>query len=245
MTSFYNVLTQQRSSAGLNRPHVCFRIPTTIERQQASCLRQWSVATARICTSRGETCARPQHLNSRITVHTAIQELQSQAEQFVVTLEDDAANDDAGLEETWDAKHQAQLQEQILKLKAEESRLSIAIDALYTKYFKELEVQVQYVSDAEHCTIESSPAMAAATTEQPSAPPPATASRPLEALRYESMTEAQFSDLGRSRPQAAAALMVAAEAAAGTEAWRAFQSQARTLKMQRSRVAREAQELEA
>ncbi|GFR42159.1 hypothetical protein Agub_g3011 [Astrephomene gubernaculifera] len=64
-------------------------------------------------------------------------------------------------------------------------------------------------------------------------------------LKFESMSEGQFSSLLREQPAVVAALMAAAEAAAGAGAWREFQSQVSTLKLQRSRTTREAEELRA
>lgn len=106
----------------------------------------------------------------------------------------------------------------------QESRLSATIDTLYDSVFSGLEIQVPLLE-----VEEKSGATATSTTEasDTAAAEVAVAPPSLETLRYDRMTEPHFSDLGRSRPAAAVALMTAA-AAAGPDAWRSFQSQART-----------------
>ncbi len=115
----------------------------------------------------------------------------------------------------------------------QEARLQASLDALYDGVFKGISVQVPVQPDP--AAADDEPA-AAATADTEPAMETYTVSSPL--------TEAGFQELSRSRAAAAAAVMAAAEAADGA-AWRSFQSSARTLAMQRSRVAKEADEVAA
>ncbi|KAG2494735.1 hypothetical protein HYH03_007247 [Edaphochlamys debaryana] len=178
------------------------------------------------CASPSLPVPRPREgARAKVVTRVASRDLQTEAERFVASLEADAVGSDAE-DDALDASQQATLQEQIRALRQEEARLSASIDAIYNTTFGGLTVQVPTAVSADEA--EGRELQDGDT----------------ESVSYQAMSEAVFSDVGRERPALAEALMGAAEARSA-DAWRAFQSQARTLKLQRSRVSREAEEAEA
>ncbi|KXZ48284.1 hypothetical protein GPECTOR_29g60 [Gonium pectorale] len=135
----------------------------------------------------------------------------SKAELLVESLQAEDVVDEERDVDALDAAQQAQLRNQLHTLRDEEARLSSQIDELYDGVFRGLEV--------------SAPAAAAAAEAAESESEAEAEAAELEVLRFDSMTEGRFAELGRQRPPAAAALMAAAEVAAGPERWRSFQSQ--------------------
>ncbi|KAG2423878.1 hypothetical protein HXX76_014932 [Chlamydomonas incerta] len=206
------------------------------------------------------TGARSSRDGRRVVAGVASKDLTSEAEKFVATLETGAETEDDDL---LDAGELAQLRGQLQTLRDEEARLTAAIDGLYDGAFAGVAAEVPAL-DAEGAEATGGsgatqrPMEIAADVDADAAAADAQQGSQQEGVEEEEgmertermvltapVTEAAFSLLGRDRPAAAAALMAAAEAARGGPAWHAFQSQARTLKLQRTRVSKEAAEVEA
>lgn len=113
------------------------------------------------------------------------------------------------------------------------------VDALYRSAFKGASVTVAAaaVTAASPSTAAPAPVAAAATARAPAAGAAAAAApEPSEVVSFpDGLGEAEFGDLGRSRPEVMRALLESKERS-DPDGWRQFQAAASTLKLKRSRI---------
>ncbi|KAG1670953.1 hypothetical protein FOA52_011388 [Chlamydomonas sp. UWO 241] len=154
---------------------------------------------------------------------------QSEAERFIESLAQDGGPDDE------DEEDGEQLSARLSALRVQASELTAQIDGLFSDCFVGLSIP------ADEAEAEAGAALsrvAAASSEEAEGTPP------VAMQLVGRLTEAQFGEMGRTRPAALKALLAAKEGA-DAPGWQAFQAQVHMLKLQRSRVEREASEVAA
>ncbi|GAX76816.1 hypothetical protein CEUSTIGMA_g4262.t1 [Chlamydomonas eustigma] len=155
--------------------------------------------------------------------------LKTEAEQFIESVSSSAKVGEEGETD----RGEQQLSAQLVELESKASSLTLKIDQLYSRCFSGLEVRV----DASSVDATATSIVSTHDTETPSGHPASTE-------RFEAVSEASFRELGQTRPQVMKALLTAKEVA-DPRGWQSFQANVHMLKLQRSRIEREAQELSA
>lgn len=128
---------------------------------------------------------------------------------------------------------------------AQASDLTQKIDALFTRCFQDVVVEIEVPSpDRTEVGADSGtqPQQQQQQQNEGAKEPKATTTTTTREERFPQLTEAQFGELGRSRPEVMQALLAAKEKS-DPLGWKGFQAEVSMLKLQRTRVEREAQEV--